>query len=235
MSIQTSEACDKVASALVHARAKITKVAKGGTNTYDKYNYASLEDFVNATEKVLAEHGLMVSSSARSCESLPERKTSAGKTEYVVRVGLDIRAFHESGQWIQVSAYGEGQDRADKAVYKAKTGARKYGLSLLLGLATSDDPESDTSVGVDDAPPAQRQVAVKPQQTPSLKRQFVDAVRNWAQVAAEDLGGACKQVAKAAGVPTDTPDGDAAWTKATEYVVKNASKPFIEWSKEQAK
>jgi hypothetical protein len=58
-------------------------------------------------------------------------------------VKVAVRILHESGEWVEASAWGEGQDRGDKAVYKAITGARKYGVASALGLATTDDPEDD--------------------------------------------------------------------------------------------
>jgi len=34
-----------------------------------------------------------------------------------------------------------GQDRGDKAIYQAMTGAKKYGYAMLFSLPTTDDPE----------------------------------------------------------------------------------------------
>ena len=56
-----------------------------------------------------------------------------------------MRLSHaESGEWIEIDIIGEGYDRGDKAVYKAITGARKYGLACLFDLVTTDDPETDS-------------------------------------------------------------------------------------------
>jgi hypothetical protein len=60
---------------------------------------------------------------------------------------------------MSVKVLGEGQDRGDKAFYKADTGARKYALANLFNLATDDDPETDSPETVpprQPAPPVQK-------------------------------------------------------------------------------
>ena len=143
----SSESLSKIAPALTKAQAAFKAVAKSGQNTYDRYSYACLEDYVRAVKPILSAHGLSVLSSAEEVVNLEDRATKNGGKEHAVRVKLNIRIIHESGEWVEASAWGEGQDRADKAVYKAITGARKYGLASALGLATSDDPEADEHVG----------------------------------------------------------------------------------------
>src|SRR5574340_328981 len=44
---------------------------------------------------------------------------------------------------IEFLVIGEGQDRGDKATYKAMTGATKYALLKLFLIPTGDDPEKD--------------------------------------------------------------------------------------------
>jgi len=132
---------DQIAAVLVKAQAAMPLVEEGQRNTYDKYNYSNLADYQRATRKVLAEHGLAVTGSCTAVEQLPDRQSSKGTAMHVVRVTAVTRLLHTSGQWIECVTYGEGEDRGDKAIYKAITGARKYGIATLLGLATTDDPE----------------------------------------------------------------------------------------------
>lgn len=166
MDISTSEAVSNLATSLTKAQAEFKGVAKSGQNTYDKYAYATLEDFVGASRAVLAKYGLSLVTSVLAVEPLPDRTTGGGKTEHVVRVKVALRLIHESGEWIEATSWGEGQDRADKAVYKAITGARKYGLASMLGLATTDDPEADETVGRDTVQP---KAAPSPSQMPPPK------------------------------------------------------------------
>jgi len=142
-----SESIAKLAPALVAAVAEMGPVSKSGNNTFDRYTYAKLEDYVKAVAPVLAKHDLCLMSGVPEVFCLESRTTRNGGTENACRARLTMRLLHKSGEWIEAESFGEGQDRADKATYKAITGARKYGIASLLGLATSDDPESDEQVG----------------------------------------------------------------------------------------
>jgi hypothetical protein len=162
--MNSSESVVKIASAIAKAQAEFKGVQKTGENTYDRYSYAKLDDYVIATRPVLAKYGLALLSSVDDVVALEERKTSNGKPEHAVRVKLTVRVLHESGEWVEASAWGEGQDRGDKAVYKAITGARKYGVAAALGLATTDDPEEG---GGDDQANNPKQPAPRPAPSPS--------------------------------------------------------------------
>ena len=147
-----SEQLDKLAPALVAAQAEMGKVTKAGRNDYDKYDYARLEDFVAVAGPVLAKHGLAMVSGAAIAKGDVARVTKKGNHENGTYVELDMVLLHESGQWLSVTSTGEGQDRADKGTYKAITGARKYGVAMVCGLVTTDDPEADETVGVEGVP-----------------------------------------------------------------------------------
>jgi hypothetical protein len=150
--MNSSEAMDKLCPALKAAQAGFKRVGKSGENTYDRYKYATLEDYVDSIREALAEHGFSILSSVEDVVRLDARTTKNGGIEHAVQVQLRVRLIHESGQWIEACGFGEGQDRADKAIYKAVTGARKYALASMLNLATTDDPERDESVGQAEAP-----------------------------------------------------------------------------------
>lgn len=157
--MQSSESIATIAPALIAAQAEFSHVAKGGYNKFDKYDYATLEDYVDAVKQVLSKHDLAITSSVDAINRLPDRTTKNGGTEHAVEVAGTMRVIHSSGEWIEASFRGEGQDRADKSVYKAITGGRKYGIAALFSLATSDDPEADEQVGQSQGPtkkPAQQ-------------------------------------------------------------------------------
>ena len=234
MSVTLSEPCDKIAAALVKVSSQVRLVGKGRSNDHDKYTYAELLDYVKATGEALTACGLMLLSSVDNTETLETRKTQSGSSQYAVRVQLTIRAVHESGQWAQVAVSGEGQDRADKGIYKAITGARKYGIACLLGLATSDDPEGDSTVGLDTPPPGQRAVAAAPAAAPAEtpKGRFAGLVKGWAQVAPEDTKAAAMQVAKACGFDL-TKATDDNFKQASEFIeAHRQNQTFAEWAKE---
>lgn len=165
-------------------------VGMSGRNDYDKYAYAKLEDFTRLAHGVLQRHGLSFVVGVTAVETLPERKTKNGGTEYAVRVQLQGTLFHVSGKGIQFSGAGEGQDRADKAIYKAITGGKKYMLAGLLNLATTDDPESDTTVGTATAPAEKgaKQRSVPPKDAPAAGSERANAlVLQWTGFKPEDL------------------------------------------------
>jgi hypothetical protein len=141
--MKTSESIVNLAAALAEMQSDKKVISKSGNNKFDRYSYAMLEDYIRETKNVLAKHGFFIITSTSEALRLDNRTTKAGGSEHAVQVKLAVRLIHKSGEWIEVECLGEGQDRADKAIYKAITGARKYAIASLLGLATSDDPEAD--------------------------------------------------------------------------------------------
>jgi|GEM_PF-1392318 len=146
--MKTSDSITKLAEALASMQSDKKVISKSGENKFDKYSYAMLEDYIRETKEALANHGFFIITSTKKAIRLQDRTTKNGGTEHAVQVKLAVRLIHKSGEWIEVECLGEGQDRADKAIYKAITGARKYAIASLLGLATSDDPEADEAVGL---------------------------------------------------------------------------------------
>jgi hypothetical protein len=128
--LRTSIQTDQLMPALAEARAEIGAVEKQGYNEHHKYAYTKLEDVIVAIAPALNKHGLAVSGSITDFK-IPEKK------ENLVIVSMTHRLTHvKSGQWIEADAIGSGADSQDKAAYKAMTGARKYGLCMLLNLMT---------------------------------------------------------------------------------------------------
>lgn len=138
-----------VYEALHAAQAECGLIGKSGKNTYDKYSYANLEDYISGVHGPLAKHGLSVTTSVEAVRDLEKRTTQKGGTEHAVEVIVLMVIYHTSGTFVSLKSAGQGQDRADKSIYKAITGARKYILAQALNLATSDDPEADEGVGRD--------------------------------------------------------------------------------------
>lgn len=196
--MRQSEQIDKVSAALVAARSKMRPVGKSGDNKFDKYRYAKLEDYIEATDSDIIANGLSVLTEVVGVETMETRPTKNGGNEYPVRVKLAVRLLHTSGQWIECDAFGEGQDRGDKGLYKAITGGRKYALACVFGLSTTDDPEA--TEGHDAAPPpAQRATPPKPPMSP-VKTQLKNTVQTWGSLKPEQIGAAVKACAAKAGV-----------------------------------
>jgi ERF superfamily len=171
-----SESITKLAPALAKLQAAIKPAQKSGDNKFDKYRYSKLEDFLDQCQGPLANHGFSLIMSNPIVAMLPDRVTKSGGSEHAVQVQVTATLIHESGEWIEVAGHGEGQDRADKAVYKALTGAKKYIVAGLLKIPTTDDPESDETVGQAAPPPKKVDsrgniVTKKPEWSPEQQRE----------------------------------------------------------------
>lgn len=135
-------------AALIEVQAEIGYAGKSGDNKFDKYTYAKLEDFMRVGKPLLAKKRLALAMEVNEVIPLPDRQTKNGGLERAILVRGVATLIHESGQQRRFPFFGEGQDRADKAIYKAMTGAKKYAWAGVLAIPTSDDPEADEKVGL---------------------------------------------------------------------------------------
>lgn len=214
---QVQESLGEISAALVAAQAEMPNVGKSGNNTFDRYTYAKLEDYVKVIRPIFAKHGLSMLTSVDAVERLPDRATQKGGTEKCVQVKVSLTIRHKSGQAITTHSFGEGQDRSDKAIYKAITGARKYALASALGLATSDDPESEPPPEPPPAPPKR-----------DLRKEIAAAVKKWSGFQKEDVGDAVSKVAKACGVTDKTTANDLELITMLGFVEKHKGEKFTE-------
>lgn len=145
---QTRTVGPGVAAALVLAQAMVRDAGKSGENKFDKYTYSKLEDFLAACDMALSSNALALAMDTIECMHLADRITKNGGAEHCVQVKVRGTLIHGSGETFVAFSYGEGQDRGDKATYKAITGAKKYLVAGLMKIATTDDPEADETVGL---------------------------------------------------------------------------------------
>lgn len=174
--IRMSTATANIAQALHMIQSELKPIEKKGKNTQQNYAYAKFEDYIEGIKDILNAQGLTIVTTVNEPKRLEPRTTKHGSIQYAVEVAITARLFHKTGEWIEIDCYGEGQDSGDKAIYKAITGARKYALACLLGLATKDDPENDEEETRREqrsqqrsAPPQRQQSAPPRQQTPPAK------------------------------------------------------------------
>lgn len=117
------------------------------------YKYATLEDWIDTVQPLLARHGLAVVVSFPEVHEAGEYDTKGGtwtkvRVKAIAEVVLASQdAVDESNVQrfggVRFEGWGEGADPADKAIYKAMTGARKYLYAAISGAMTTDDPEND--------------------------------------------------------------------------------------------
>ena len=122
--------------------------SKDGKNAFHNYKYASIEAIVATIQPILVRHGLVLMYDVSTCEQIPIRQFTQGKgwvENEVTRVTVITTVVNADEPTEQVSrqTFGFGIDSQDKGVYKAISGARKYGIFGMFNLmAGDDDPES---------------------------------------------------------------------------------------------
>jgi hypothetical protein len=130
--MRTSEATDQLMPALLAAKREMSPVFKGKKNDHFRYAYANEEAWYEAVQPSLLKHSLILTFSVPSSDRVGTLTTVSG----------EARITHApSSQWIEVQGIGEGEDKADKAAYKAMTGLKKYLTALAFSLPTTDDVE----------------------------------------------------------------------------------------------
>lgn len=122
---------------------KVGRVAKTGRNKFHGYDYATEADIVDSVREHMAAESLMMVPHVVG-ENWGELERSKGQKERLVTLTVRFTIYDgDSGEQIWFEVKGEGQDPADKATYKAMTGAVKYALLKLFLIPTGDDPEQD--------------------------------------------------------------------------------------------
>lgn len=126
---------------LVEITAVVERIPKNGHNDKQNYDYALESDIKDVVRKEMSERDLVLISSELS-RNKSELQGRNG-VQQLVTLEVQFTIFDaETGESIQFTGFGDGQDFGDKAVYKAKTGALKYALTTLFLIPTGDDPEN---------------------------------------------------------------------------------------------
>lgn len=212
-----SDKVDLIVAAIAKCLAEVGTIERSARNDFHNYKYSTLDDYVSAIRVPMRENGLVAISSVANLDMIssggetgqPARKPSRRAT-----VRMYLRMVHTSGQWVQIVIAGEGVDSGDgdKAVFKAVTGARKYGLACMLNLSTGDDPERTNGGGGSDArtrPTSQPEgKETKPPVTSDRKQLIASARAAYARLTTPQLASVRKQLglADAARLPDQTDD-----------------------------
>lgn len=138
-------------------------IAKNGYNDFHKYHYAMETDLVEGIRPLLVKNGLALTVSTESV-------TREGD---ITTVGCKFILWDiESGANTEAIFYGQGQDKADKGIYKAYTGCVKYYLLKTFLIPTGNDPEEDQG---------KKRTATRAENTAAENRRTVtnDGPPNW--------------------------------------------------------
>lgn len=127
-----------LAMSIAEVIAATDAVAKTGRNNHQGYAYATEADLIQTVRAEMASRGLVMLATHEEVTELRQG---------LYQVAVTWTLIHApSGQSLTIMSHGHGQDKQDKAVYKARTGAMKYALRNTFLLPTYDDPEKDQAV-----------------------------------------------------------------------------------------
>jgi len=131
----TTHSSTSIYKKLAQVMGLIPSIEKTGLNTFHKYKYVEEEAILNILRKVLPEVGIC------AYNTLVSANIEDGEaTVHNLLVIVDV----DTGDRIEIKSIGYAHDKkGDKAVYKAWTGATKYGYLKGFCLPTGDDPERD--------------------------------------------------------------------------------------------
>lgn len=118
-------------------------IAKGDTNSFDKYKFRGIDSVLNALAPILSRHGVVIIPSVTSSD-IRTVPTAKGGNQNRAKVTVDYTLYDSEGDSITHSFVGEGLDRGDKAISKACTAAYKYFLFEAFCIPVEGTPDADT-------------------------------------------------------------------------------------------
>lgn len=132
----------EVLGAVSRAMGCVRKIERGGTNTHDRYDFASIDDFLAALNPICADAGLVFHMQETSCEEFT-RKSKFSENAWI-KLTFAITVYHVSGQSLPP---------VFRSVEVIRTGAQSYGsaqsyalkqfLRSLLLVPTGDKDDAD--------------------------------------------------------------------------------------------
>lgn len=157
---------------LAAVMAAIDGIDKKGKNTEQHYNYVRATDVANVVRKECIKQGILIIPSVVEDEHFIFERI-AGKPNLTVRLRVEFIVQEVEGPGV-FSFYGVGYglDSGDKGVYKAMTGALKYGLRSLFLVPDETDPEND-SKETREAPEPERTREERPKLATEAQRRKV--------------------------------------------------------------
>lgn len=159
-----------LAAKILAVMTAVDRIAKDKRNDFHKYDYASDEAVVSALRQAFIANRIIVYPKQVGC--VREGDITSLQVAYHI---VDV----DSGEKEIVPAFGQGQDKGDKGVYKAATGAEKYFLLKTFLIPTGDDPEATNGDGQATKPKQMGNGYSKPPSQPPAKimtDEFGDAI-----------------------------------------------------------
>lgn len=132
----------EILTALCAAMGQVQKVAKGGRNEHDKYNFAGIDDFLALVNPICAANGLIVHMQEAEREDFT-RKGKFGENAWM-RQSFDMTLMHVSGQSLPpVTRTVEVLRNGAQAYGSAQSYALKQFWRCILLIPTGDKDDAD--------------------------------------------------------------------------------------------
>jgi hypothetical protein len=129
---------------LARIMSKIDRVPKNGHNDFHNYDYATEADIAEHCRNLLAEEKVMMIPNVLGYEQISKPDKDGKPRNDIVRLNVEFSFYDgDSNDKISFKVVADGEDKGDKATYKAITGAQKYALMKSFLIPTGDDPEDD--------------------------------------------------------------------------------------------
>ena len=138
----TKSPVNEILTAISGAMGKVRKVGKDNENKFDKYNFASIDDFLSLVNPICAEAGLLFHMQEGVMNEFT-KKGRNGESSWL-RITFEITAYHTSGQSLPpVFRSVEVQRTGAQAYGSAQSYALKQFLRSLLLIPTGDKDDAD--------------------------------------------------------------------------------------------
>lgn len=152
-----------VAAAIVGVMGKIKKLEKDNKNTYENYDFTSIDDFMEFMNPILAEEGLII---LQSESAKPELVEKAGKNGNVLMLWCEY-------DFMLVSEEGDMYGPLRRSVMVQATGAQAFGSAQSYALkqlerslfqiptGDKDDPDNNATKQIAEPPTIDAQKIAK--------------------------------------------------------------------------
>lgn len=132
-----------IVARLAAVEAAVSRIPKTGFNERQNYHYVTESDVMDCIRSTLAAQGVIIRHDVAEMKS-EWRDTKSGGAMQWVSVRLTFTAHADNGETLDLGCmWGQGTDSAEKAIYKAVTGAVKYKLLKQFLMSSGDDPEAE--------------------------------------------------------------------------------------------
>lgn len=121
-------------------------IQKDQRNDFHKYKYASAAAVLEKVNDALVKHGVSSYCRPEILSSEIVANAKGAQEKFITVKNTIVLVDGESGESMEISGIGSGQDAGDKAIAKAQTMAIKYAWMLTLNISTGDDPEEDSDL-----------------------------------------------------------------------------------------